>query len=120
MSSEQTKATRAALDRHMAAFGARNVDAILQDFTEESVIFSPEGPVRGLAALRAFFVHELEGFTPEIVSNFKVLRQDVDGEVAYMTFSGGPALPFGTDTYVVRGGKIMIETTAAYSGKPEK
>lgn len=117
MSSEQTRATKATLDRHMAAFGARDVDKILEDFTEESVIFGPEGPARGLAALRRFFVHELAAFTPEIVASFKVLRLDIDGEVGYMTFSGGPSLPFGTDTYIVRDGKIAIETTAAYTGE---
>jgi ketosteroid isomerase-like protein len=114
---DQSKQTEATLAHHMQAFGSRDVDAILQDFTPDSVIFCPDGPMRGLEAIRGFFVRELEVFTPEILNSIKVVRQDIDGEVAYLAISAGATLPLATDTYIVRNGKIMVETTAAYMGR---
>ena len=112
-----SKQTEATLGHHMQAFGSRDVDAILQDFTPVSVIFCPDGPMRGLEAIRGFFVRELEVFTPEeFLNSIKVVRQDIDGEIAYLAISAGATLPLATDTYIVRNGKIMVETTAAYMG----
>jgi hypothetical protein len=36
----------------------------------------------------------------------------VQGEVAHITWSAGPALPLGTDTFVVRQGRIVAQTFA--------
>jgi hypothetical protein len=113
---DQSKQTEAVLNHHFQAFGSRDVDVILQDFTPDSVIFGPDGPARGLAAIREFFARELAAFTPELMSNLKVVRQDIDGEVAYVALTAGTVMPLATDTYIVRNGKIIIETTAAYMG----
>jgi hypothetical protein len=39
------------------------------------------------------------------------------GEVAYLLWSGGAAFPFATDTYVVRDGKILVQTAAVQAGQ---
>jgi len=36
----------------------------------------------------------------------------VQGDVAYITWSAGPALPMGTDTFVVRQSRIASQTFA--------
>ena len=43
--SEQTEAT---LGHHLGAFGAGDVDEIMRDYTEDSAIITPDGPLRGL------------------------------------------------------------------------
>ena len=40
---------------------------------------------------------------------------NVDGELAYITWSAGREIPLGTDTFVVRNGKIVAQTVAAYT-----
>jgi hypothetical protein len=43
-----------------------------------------------------------------------MLRQDVEGEIAYIVWTAGDIVPFATDTMVVRNGKVLIQTFASY------
>ena len=45
--------TEATLAHHLQAFG-EGLDALLSDYTEESVLFTPNGMVRGIDELRTF------------------------------------------------------------------
>lgn len=110
---EQTEAT---IQHHLAAVLAKDVSAILEDFSEDSVLFGREGPVEGLAALKGFFEGFVAGLSSELLATFTLARQDFDGELAYILWSAGDFIPLGTDTFVVRGGKIKYQTLAAYLG----
>jgi ketosteroid isomerase-like protein len=114
MSSDQSGQTAATLSHHLQALGARDLDAVLEDYAPDSIIFSPWGISRGLAEARTFFTGVLEIFTPQILSSLNVLRQDIDGEVAYLVWTAGDTIPMGSDTFVVRDGKIRVQTVAAY------
>ncbi len=50
--------------------------------------------------------------TPDVLSQIKIARQAVDGEIAYIAFSAGRAIPLISDTFVIRDGKIVAQTTA--------
>jgi ketosteroid isomerase-like protein len=107
--------TEATLKHHLQAF-REGVDAILSDYTEDSVLFTPDGPVRGLDGLRTFFDGFIRDWPPELfVDALRLIRQDVDGEVAYLVWKAEPYITMGTDTFVVRNGKIMVQTFAALS-----
>lgn len=41
--------------RHVAAFNSGNLDAVLDDFGEHSVVVTPEGVFEGLARIRAVY-----------------------------------------------------------------
>jgi len=103
----------ATLGRHLQAIGTRNVDTILEDYADNAVLFTPQATVRGREQLRQFFMQALEIFTPDVMRQFQIVRQDVDGEVAYIVYTAGSAIPLGTDTFVVRDGKIVVQTFAA-------
>lgn len=106
--------TEATLRHHLQAF-TEGLDAILSDYTEASVLFTPDGPVRGLVGLRNFFGGFLRDSPPELFDAFTLIRQDVEGEVAYITWKAEPYITMATDTFVVRNGKIMVQTFAALS-----
>ena len=44
------------LDHHLLAFGARDVDAILEDYTEDSTIIIPKSVIKGLDEIRELYV----------------------------------------------------------------
>ena len=46
---------KAFLDRHMAAFSAGDVDALVEDYTDASVMITQDATLRGRDALRDFF-----------------------------------------------------------------
>ena len=108
---QQTEAT---LGRHLESVVARDVDRVMADYTDSSVIFTPDGPARGLDAIRGFFTNMLPVLTDEVLGNFKMVRQDVDGEVAYIVWSAPPLADLATDTFVVRDGKIVVPTFVAH------
>ena len=109
-----TQETQATLTHHLESFGAKDVDAIVSDFGENSVIYTPDGLVKGLSEIREFFTNLMGIVTPEFLSSMKMLRQDIDGEIAYLLWSAGDIVPLGTDTFIVRDGKIVVQTFAAY------
>jgi len=41
-----------------------------------------------------------------------VIKRHLEGDVAFILWSAGAAIPFGSDTFVVRGGKIIAQTGA--------
>ena len=114
MSSEISKQTEAVLLHHLQAFGAGDVDGILSDYTEDSILLIPDATARGPDEMRAVFTN----FVTEIIppgSDFQMSKQAVEGEVAYIVWSASSPnydVPLGTDTFIVRDGKIMLQTFA--------
>jgi ketosteroid isomerase-like protein len=114
MSSVSTQQTEAVLGHHLKVVVAKDVDAILSDFTDASVLYTQERQFRGLGELREFFIGFVGLLTPEVLAKFKIVRQDVDGEIAYIVWTVGDMIPLGSDTFVVRDGKIMVQTLAVH------
>ena len=111
MISEIEKQTETILMHHLQAKG---IDDILTDYTEDSIIFTTNGPIHGLAGVRGFFEWLFKNATPEIMAAYKMVRQDVGGEIAYIVWKAEPFIPLATDTFVVRNGKIVAQTFTAY------
>ena len=87
----------------------------MQDFTEESVVITPDATFRSLAEIRTFFTAFVAGLPEGIWDAFTMKRQEVTGELAYVLWEAKPWVPLGTDTFVVRNGKIVFQTFASYS-----
>jgi hypothetical protein len=113
MVTDTTRDTRAVLDHHIQALG-EGFDALLSDYAEDAVVFTPNGPVHGPVAIRAFFEAFFASLPPDLLPALKIIRQDVDGEIAYQNWTAEPYVPLGTDTFVVRDGQIKVQTWSAY------
>ena len=105
--------TQSVLEHHLKGIGNSDVADILTDYTEQSVFYTPNGPLRGLAGIKQFFTEFYASIPPTFIPDFKILRQDISGDVAYIVWRSGTFLQ-GTDTFVVRDGKISVQTFAAY------
>jgi ketosteroid isomerase-like protein len=108
--------TETTLVHHLQALGGGQLEAVLSDYTEESIIFCANGVFKGLNAIQAFFDSTIKNTPPGMVEAFTMIRQDIEGEVAYILWKAEPFVPLGTDTFVVRNGKIMVQTFAVFSG----
>ena len=113
-----TDSTEAVLNHHLQAFG-EGIDSIMADYTEDSVVIAPEGTYRGLEELRAFFTSLVEGLPEGSWEAFKLCRKEVVGEIAYIHWEALPWILLGTDTFVVRDGKIAVQTYAAQLGSSQ-
>tara|TARA_Y100001934_G_C11724339_1_gene482777 strand:+ start:85 stop:528 length:444 start_codon:yes stop_codon:yes gene_type:complete len=106
--------TEKVLKHHLEAFGAGDVEEILKDYTEDSVVITQDGAIRGIEELRELFTGLTTSLPPG--SRFVMLKQVVEGEYAYIVWSAGSAkmtIPFGTDTFRIVDGKIVAQTFAA-------
>lgn len=107
--------TEAVVKQHMVALGKGDMDAVMADYAANAILCSPQGMARGHAEIRA----TIEPFVKNILppgSDFKLQKMLVDGEVAYIAWaaeSAGFRMPLGTDTFVVRDGKIVAQTFTA-------
>jgi len=104
------------LTHHLEAFLARDMSAILEDYTPSSLIITPDGTVlRGPRQIRGLFEAMFAEFAKP-TSSFALGTRVVEGETAYITWTAETAdnvYELGTDTFQVRDGKITIQTFAA-------
>ena len=106
--------TQDVLKHHLDCFGKGDLDGIMADYTPASRLFTPNGVLRGTTAIRELFVTMFAEFSKPGAS-IEMLRQDVDGDAAYIVWKAETAdnrYEFGTDTFVVKDGKIVTQTFA--------
>jgi len=107
--------TQATLGRHLQSF-AQGIETVLADYTEASVFVTPDATYRGLGEIRGFFQTFLDSATHEFWSAFRLGAQNIEGDVAYITWSAKPFVAMATDTLIVRGGKIHVQTFTSLPG----
>jgi hypothetical protein len=114
ISNKISSLTEATLLHHLQAVGNRDVDDILSDYSEDAILYTPDGPIYGQEELRSFFENFVNNLWPDLEGSFKMIRKDVGGEIAYITWEANPVVHYATDTFVIRDGKIETQTFAAY------
>jgi ketosteroid isomerase-like protein len=108
--------TKAVLDHHFAAFAAADTDEVLKDYNEESILITPEATHKGRQAIRAFFSDSFSGLfkpgTYELTPDTLTIEGDV-GYVVWHATCASADIPLATDTWIVRDGKVAVQTFAA-------
>ena len=108
--------TQAVLDHHLSSLGAGDIDATMEDYTEESVLIVPDATLTGLDAIRGVFADFYDGLFKPGTYEFTMDRTEVVGDIAYILWHStneGADILLGSDTFVIRDGKIAVQTLAA-------
>lgn len=102
------------LERHLAAFGARDIEAVMQGYTDDSVLVIPTGVLEGRAQIRDYYRALFAEFgSPG--AEFNVVERKVVANVARIAWSGRTAdavYEYTTETFAVEDGKIRHQITA--------
>jgi ketosteroid isomerase-like protein len=102
------------LDHHWKAFQANDLEATMADYSDESVLITPDKTFKGLKEIRENFVFAFSVF-PKDSTTFQldksIINQDV-GYIIWQATSPKIKLNFGTDTFIIRDGKILRQTYA--------
>jgi hypothetical protein len=109
------RSAAAVLDDHVQAFAAGDVDAMLADYAEDSVLITSQGVLRGPAKIRPLFETMIEEFSSPDASS-TIHERHASGPVAYMVWSAETpqnSYRFATDTIYVVDGRILYQTFAA-------
>ncbi len=106
--------TKDVVDHHLKSFGEGDLKGILSDYAPGAILFTPEGPLRGIDAIRSLFQAMLAEFGKPGAA-FSLKQQFVEGDYAYILWTAETAdnvYELGTDTFVVQEGKIVIQSFA--------
>ena len=110
--------TEQVMDHHHDALLAGDLEAIMADYGDTSVLATPDATVRGLSELRDFFAAVVADVLPPGSVISESVRV-VDGEFGFVVWNGESEkfrFPFATDTFVVRDGRIVFQS---YAGQVE-
>ena len=106
--------TKDVLDHHVKCFFEFDLEGILSDYAPGAVFFTPDGPLKGADGIRLFYQKMLAEFQkPGVV--FSMKHQSVEGDYVYVVWTAETAdnvYELGTDTQVVRNGKIVAQSFA--------
>jgi len=106
--------TKDVLDHHLKCFGGGDLQGILSDYAPGAVLFTPDGVLKGVDAIRPLFQALFAEFAKPGAA-FSMKQQFVDGDYAYILWTAESAdnlYEVGTDTFVVRDGKIVAQSFA--------
>ncbi|ELR70129.1 hypothetical protein C900_03814 [Fulvivirga imtechensis AK7] len=107
--------TAQVLEHHLTGFALRDVAKIMVDYTESSILITPDGTFKGRDQIQIYYEKLLPAF-PADETLFEIDVQKVEKEVAYIIWNAETptfTVPLGTDTFVVEDGKIMRQTFVA-------
>ncbi|KAB1193000.1 nuclear transport factor 2 family protein [Haloferax sp. MBLA0076] len=112
------KTTEEVLGHHLKTFAEGDMDGILADYDDSSVVITPEETYRGLDEIPTFFEELFTDFGQE-GAYADIDLQTIEGDIAFITWHGETpdnVYEFCTDTFVVEDGVI---TTQTFAGKIE-
>ncbi len=108
--------TEDVLNHHLQSFGAGDVDETMKDYTDDSVLMTPDGALTGLGEIRAAFEEFYGGLFRPGTYEFEMDHIAIEGEIAFIVWHSsneGAEVPLGTDTFLIRDGKIAVQTFTA-------
>ena len=106
-------ASKNLLMNHLNTFQDNDLETLMSDYTNESVLITEEATYTGLEEIELFFVELISHF-PKQKSTFQLDKMVVvnDG-LAFITWHAKtPSLdvPLGSDTFIIKDGKIYQQT----------
>ena len=114
-SDEET--TKAVLEHHWKTFQDNDLEGTMEDYTEESILITPDRIFKGMKEIRGNFETSFATF-PKQSTTMQLNKSVVQHDVAYIIWeatSPTVKLTYGTDTFIIRDGKIIRQTYAGVS-----
>jgi len=110
--------------RHVAAFTSANLDAVMNDFGEQSMVMTPDGVFEGPEQIRELYGSLLAEFgnidcgdSPGLTFDVLHVRHDTIF-ISWHAESMHGVFPFGTDTFICSGDKFERQSIAFSAPQP--
>ena len=113
-----TRAPQEVFAHHGKALAAGDLDEIVADYADDSVLITPAGVSRGKDGIRKAFARLLDDL-PDAAWDLK--NQVFDGDVLFLEWAADSAVnrvDDGVDTFVFRDGMIWAQTVR-YTPQPK-
>ena len=102
------------LQRHLKSFQENDLESLIEDYTNESILITPDTSYTGIEEIKGFFAELILHF-PKHNSSLELDKTVISDDLAYIVWHGKtPTLdvPFATDTFIIKNGKIRQQTFA--------
>lgn len=99
---------------HLGSFQDNDLEAVIADYTNESVLITQDATYNGPEEIKSFFATLMPHF-PKQQSSFELDKVVVDNELVFIVWHAStPSLDvaLGTDTFIIRDDKIYRQTFA--------
>lgn len=106
--------TESVLDHHLDAFATQDLEAVMVDYVEDSVVVTNMGVFRGLEEIEGLFSELFEEFSQD-GTDLEVDDTIVEGDFAYLLWHAETpdnVYGFCTDTFHIPDGAIEFQTFA--------
>ena len=111
------RTTESVVRNHLATFlEQRGIPAIVADYDPDARLHTAARVYEGPTQIGDFFAGFIASLPTNGYERFALGSLRVDGEIAFITWSIGDDVPLGTDTFVVRDGRIVAQTVAMHAG----
>ena len=98
--------------KHLSSFLFNNLEAVMSDYTNESVLITQDAIFTGPEEIRVFFTGLIIHF-PQQKSNLVLDKVVANDDLVYIVWHANtPSLlvPIGSDTFIIKDGKIYQQT----------
>lgn len=106
--------TQTVLDHHLEAFGEQDLETVMEDYTDDSVVITNLGTFRGLDGISGLFEDLFAEFSaPE--ASITIDQQVVEGDFGYIVWHAETSdnhYEFATDTFYIPDDAIAFQTFA--------
>jgi len=106
--------TKKVFDHHVQTFQQNDIEGVMADYTEKSILITPDRTFKGLAEIRENFIAAFSA-VPTKGTTMTITKTVIRGDVAYFVWKAvTPTLDFkyATDTFIIVDGKIITQTFA--------
>ena len=106
--------TKSVLDHHWEAFVNNDLEAVMEDYSEASILVTPDATYRGLEEIRQNFINAFLAF-PTKRSTLTLNKSIVEQDIGYILWEADVPefkLTYATDSFIIRDGKILRQTYA--------
>ena len=111
-----TPSTESVVRNHLTTFLAqKGIPAIVADYAAGARLFTAARVYEGAAQIGEFFADFIRSLPVNGYARFALGSLRTDGDLAFITWSIGDDVPLGTDTFIVRDGRIVAQTVAFHA-----
>lgn len=114
MSNTATADTESVLDHHLETFGEQDIEGVMEDYTDESVVVTNMGTFRGQEEIEGLFENLFAEFSNGD-SSITMDEQLTEGEFGYIVWHAETpenVYEFATDTFYIPEDTIAFQTFA--------
>jgi ketosteroid isomerase-like protein len=110
MEERMARTTQEVFEHHVQALGAGDLDEIVVDYSDDAILITPAGPIRGKDGIRAAFVQLLADLPSADWTLKTTIFEDDLLFLEWAAVSTATRADDGIDTFVFRDGLIRAQT----------